>query len=322
MTYIFLGIFILILSGVILIGLNLVVRRTHWYNNIFIYTKQFDLVSGSKYEIVNLGSNTDRFAFFYESVFGQNWSTGGEGLKESFEILKHNFSAIKKNGIVILPVNGFCSIAEDSKFDTRRNIQYYAKILKATGYSSVVFEKCIYRKAMRFIRYPLLIYPKSMRYIIKDTEKDNRLLCLEQAMQYDDLITDADKWFSGYQKEFGIIDFSDPLTDSQKKCYNKTVNLLSEVIDFCLERNLKPVIISPPVTNIFSSRFPSSVRELHVYSFIRQANKQNVLYLDYYYDERFQDPQYYCNSYFLNLRGRKIFTKQVLHDLGLDVENK
>lgn len=75
--------------------LNKCVKKTNWYKNQFLYTNQFVSNAGYRdnlirnYEIVNLGSNPALFAFFYENIKGQNWSTGSQGLDMDFEILKY-----------------------------------------------------------------------------------------------------------------------------------------------------------------------------------------------------------------------------------------
>jgi hypothetical protein len=89
------------------------------------------------------------------------------------------------------------------------------------------------------------------------------------------------------------------------------------MIDFCIERNLKPVLIIPPMTKYLSCLLTDTIREIYIYSFIREANVKNIPFLDYMDDERFSDPSLYFNSFFLNLRGRKLFTKQVLKDLNI-----
>jgi hypothetical protein len=326
----------LLLAGICFICLNKLLKKTNWYKNIFIYTNQFinkpdlsgsDLFSHRKvqrqYDIVNLGSNDARFGFFWgdESIYGQNWSPGGVGPNECFEILKQNYNLVKKNGIVLIPIGVLFSIADCSKTGGRSSIYYFAKILKAAGSDALSRFRNIksieLKKATLFIKYPLFIKPLAIRYLIRDQEKNKTLLISDQIMQPEELNVDADRWLYGFQREFGVEDFSAPLTEEHKECLDKMVKLISDMIDFCIERELHPVLISLPVTKHFSSVFSPVAREQYLYSMIRQANKRDILYLDYYYDERFQDPQYYFNSFFFNLRGRKLFTKKVLQDLKL-----
>jgi hypothetical protein len=299
-------------------------RTSNWYKNIFIYTTQFVSNEGYRddlqrnYDIVNLGSNPARFAFFYESVPGQNWSTGTQGLVEDLEILKYYFSYIKKGGFVLVPIVPFTSISPYLKYKPAYTpVSYYSKFVKILDWYQAKTMP-LFKKAYRFIRYPLLVQPKAFRYLIRDAEKDNRLCLSDQIMQLLELNNDANKWINGWMREFDIDKLTSPLTPRLKESFDESVNNLKSLISFCIERDLKPVIIIPPVTKYLSSHFTIDIREQYIYSFIRQANIQNVLFLDYFNDERFQDPQYYFNSFFLNLRGRKLFTGQALKDLGFN----
>jgi hypothetical protein len=304
---------------------NMLVKRTNWYKNIFIYQSQFITKQAEfhedlqrNYDIVNLGSNPPRFAFFYEHVLGQNWSTGIQGLAQDFLILKRYYSYIKSGGIVLIPILPLSAIYTYSlKYKPERNLlTYHAKFVRMLDHYQV-YKQPYYRNASLFIRFPLLMYPSSLLYLLHDTEKDDRLLLSEQIMQPLELNKDADSFVESWKENFDIEDFEAPLSDIHKESIAESVAILSEMIDFCIERDLKPVLIIPPVTRYMSACFSESVREQFMYDFIRRANKQNIPLLDYYTDARFQDPQLYFNSFFLNLKGRKLFTKQVLKDLNI-----
>jgi hypothetical protein len=313
------------MSACCFIFLNGAVKKTNWYKNIFIFTTQFVSNAGYRdnlqrnYDIINLGSNPARFAFFYESVLGQNWSTGTQGLVEDLEILKYFFSYIKKGGVVLLPIVPFTSISPYLKYKPAYTpVSYYSKFIRILDLYQTK-RLPLFRRAHRFISYPLFVQPNAFRYLIRDVEKDNRLNLSEQTCQPLELNNDAEKWIKGWLEEFDVDNLTSPLNDRLKESFDESVKNLKNLIDFCCERNLKPVIIIPPVTKFLSSRFTIEMRERYIYSFIRSANIRDVLFLDYFDDERFQDPQYYFNSFFLNLRGRKFFTKQVLRNLGFDV---
>lgn len=315
---------ITIVLGCCFIFINRILKKTNWYKNIFIYTTQFVSNAGYRkdlrrnYDIVNVGSNPARFAFFYESVLGENWSTGSQGLVQDLEILKYYFSYIKKGGIVLLPIVPFTSISPYLKYKPEYTpVSYYAKFVKILDYYQAR-QLPLYKKASLLIRYPLFIQPQAFRYLIRDAEKNNQLTWAEQVMQPLELNNDADKWINGWMKEFDIDNLSSPLNARLKESFDASVKNLTDLINFCIERDLKPVIIIPPVTKYLSSHFTPDIKEQYIYSLIRQANTKNVLFLDYFDDGRFQAPQYYFNSFFLNLRGRKLFTKQVLRDLGVD----
>jgi hypothetical protein len=121
-----------------------------------------------------------------------------------------------------------------------------------------------------------------------------------------------------WKTEFAITDLDAPLSPHLQAGRQKSLADLRQMIDFCLERQLRPVLIFPPMTHHLTRLFSETARETYMYSFIREANTQKIPFLDYLSDPRFADPALYVNSFFLNLRGRKLFTAQVLKDLGLE----
>jgi hypothetical protein len=308
-----------ILSVLSFIVLNKFVKTTNWYKNNFVHTQQFVSNAGYRtdtqrnYEIVNVGSNPARFAFFYEDVIGQNWSTGLQGLDMDLEILKYFHSYIKKDGIVLLPIVPFSSVSGC----LQPELSYIAKftvILDGPQIDKTPQGK----RSYRWVKYPLYYNWKSLlRLLIKDEQRNDSLSITEQMMQPLELNMDALTWMDIWKKEFNIKDWNAPLTPKLQEGRKISVKDLQNMIDFCIERNLKPVLILPPMTKYLSRLLTDTIRETYIYSFIREANVKNIPFLDYLGDERFSDPNFYFNSFFLNLRGRKVFTKQVLKDLKI-----
>jgi hypothetical protein len=320
-------IIIILLSVIVLLScsilLNNLIKKTNWYKNIFIYTTDFPSLGSNSsnlrnnYDIINLGSNPARFAFLYEGINGQNWSTGTQGLLQDLEILKHHFSFIKKRGIILIPITPFTSISPYLKYKPEYlPLSYHAKFVKILG-SRYIRELSLPMVTSRFIKTPLLIYPKSLFHLIRDSARDDRLLLTDQLMKPNELEKDAENWIRGWKREFDIEDLTKPLSNLHNECFIEATIRLRNIIDFCIDNELKPVIILPPVTSFLHSYFSSTVKETFIYSFVKQANINNILFLDYFNDNRFQDSSLYFNSFFLNLTGRRLFTKQVIQDLRL-----
>jgi hypothetical protein len=312
---------LLLLFALLFVVLNKLSKMTNWYRNQFIYTNQFVSNAGYRkdtqrnYDIVNVGSNPARFAFFYEDVLGQNWSTGTQGLDKDLEILKYFHSYIKKGGIVLLPIVAFSSVSGYLQF-RKSSLRYLAKFTSILDRHQINemprgIAACIWMK------FPLCYHWKAWAALIKDVQPDNRLSISEQVMQPLELNMDALKWMNGWKEEFNIKDWNVPLTSELQEGRKISIKDLQIMIDFCIERNLKPVLIIPPMTKYLSCLLTDTIRETYIYSFIREANVKNIPFLDYMDDERFSDPSLYFNSFFLNLRGRKLFTKQVLKDLNI-----
>ena len=299
--------------------INKILRKTNLYKNQFIDTKNF--VNGLEYrddlqrnyEVVNVGSNPAKFAFFYQDVIGRNWSTGSQSLKSDFNILKYYHSYIKEGGTVIIPLVVFSSCFDDYLITAPSHYSKYYLILDKT-----LIDNYSQWFRLRYVTYPLLSNPlRALRSLLYDDPKDNRLEIDAQLLDKFDLERDAQKWVTNWKEEFDINDLDAPITQSNLNRQVTNASLLSEVISFCLERNLKPVLVLPPVTRALSSKFSETFRENYIYSFIKEANTNQVIFLNYFDDKRFVDSNLFFNSFFLNLKGRKLFTSQVLSDLGL-----
>ena len=103
------------------------------------------------------------------------------------------------------------------------------------------------------------------------------------------------------------------MSEENKVGQSKRIALLSDIMDFCLRRNLRPVIVIPPMHPSLALKLSDN----YIYSFIRRSNKANVPFFNYMDDSRFSDDVYFKNSFLLNEVGAKYFTKIFLKELGL-----
>ena len=63
---------------------------------------------------------------------------------------------------------------------------------------------------------------------------------------------DTKRWIDDWKRQFGIVDFDAPLTTQNQEGRKFRINLMRELVDFCLERGYKPVYVIPPVTSHLS----------------------------------------------------------------------
>ena len=312
---------------VLVLLLNKLIKKSNWYKNIFIHTNQFVTNAGYRndlqrnYEIVNLGSNPALYSFFYEHIKGQNWATGSQGPEMDLEILKYYYSYLKKGGIVLIPIVAFSSCTPYLWHKKNRylGMQYYSRFAKVLE-NNYQASKCIPNldKVKMWIKYPLICQPNVFLHLFRNTPIDNRLCITEQTMSCLELNNDADKWIEGWKHEFNIKNLDLPLDNDMEAYHEECANKFVEIINFCKERDLKPVLIFPPMSNVLNARFSEKAKDTYIYSFIRNIQKKTAVdFLDYMCDKRFSSTELFFNSFFLNLRGRKLFTKQVLKDLNL-----
>ena len=312
------------ICGAVLIVLNALYKRTNHWRNQFLFEKNF--ISNHGYrdnlsrnlDVVNLGSNPALFGLFYENVRGQNWATGSQGLEMDFEILKYFHSYIRDGGVVLIPIMPFTAVSQYIK--TKKGYwddSYYMKFAKILDGSQTV-EMPNGINLYRMLRYPLIYNPKLLRYILVDVPRDGRLEITEQTMSAVELEQDACMWINGWKKEFDTVSIKAITHDQKYLPYRKeTVDIVRNIIEYCESRNLKPVLITIPMSRYLADKFDADFRRSMISDFVEKLGIGEVEFLDYMFDPRFDDPALYNGSFFLNLRGRKFFSCQVMKDLQL-----
>jgi len=295
----------------ILILLDRLTMRTNWYKNKIGDGAKFCTNIPINIEVCNLGSNSAKYAFDYEetNLIGRNWALP-QTLSYDFRVLKNYFSYLKEGGAtVLIPLCPFSSCITDFK-DDNYNYKYYSFLhpILIVNYSEVTS-----KKVLRFVDKPFQVSPlKSIIRIIHDIP--NEILTI---MNDQELEVDASSWIYGWKTQFNIVNLDNEPSDYNMECIEKNAKLLNEMVEFCQERHLNPIIIIPPMSQALSLKLTNSFRENYIYSLIKKAGISNINFLNYLDDPKFIDSGLYFNSYFLNRNGRKIFTAQVINDLGL-----
>ena len=234
-----------------------------------------------------------------------------ESLAYNFRVLKNYFSLLKKDGTLLITMTPFGFCLKDYSNDLA-NAKYYRYldfrlILGYTRWKRYVLKK-----------YPLLYSPVyALKGIVRDQPDDNRLALATNPMFSEELENDAIRWVENWKKQFSILDLDAPVSERNRENMVYNTNLLAGMISFSLERDLKPVIVLPPTTSALSSKFSDHFCETYIYSIVRNANTQGIPFLNYLRDDRFAKDELFFNSFFLNAKGRKVFTQGILSDLKL-----
>ena len=305
-------IFILFALIVFIVIVNKLFKNTNYYRNKFIDTHKFKDIPRNL-DIVNLGSNQPKFAFDYSktNILGMNWGVGPQSFEYDFRVLRSFHNHIKPKGKVLIPVCPLKFFLLNSKNNTS-NHKYY-NFLEANyidNYSNLTKRLCI--------DYPVFTAKKQILRILKDTKLDNRLELENNPISKDEIKKDAEYWMNGWKKQFEVNDLENiVLSEENKISIEKNIHILKNMIDFCIEKNIQPVLTIIPVTKELSKHFPDKFVQEQIIDYINQSNEKNVRFLNYWKDERFEDESYYINSFFMNKIGRLKFTEQVLKDLGL-----
>jgi hypothetical protein len=295
---------------ILIILINMMLKNTNFYKNKFIDTYKFKNIP-KNLEIINLGSNQPKFAFDYSNsnVLGMNWAVGPQSFEYDFRLLKNYHNYLKVNGKVLITICPFGFFFLDDKNKIAHH-KYYNFLDP-----SLIDNYSIKTKRL-YIDFPILTAKKQILRIIKDVKSDHRLELKLNPMSSDEIEKDAKYWLNAWIKQFGLKDLNYvELSDENKSSIDKNIRTLKEMISFCKENNFEPVLLVLPVTKELSRIFPDEFMQKYIINYINEANEQDVKFLNYWKDGRFENQEFYINSFFMNKIGRSKFTKQVLEDL-------
>lgn len=314
---IYLVVFIFIVAVLILmLVLNSLYKRTNAYRNQFIDIGKFRNVANvkdSSLDIVVLGSNAPKFAFDFsdvESYACANWAIGSETFEYDFIVLKKFAGKLNVGATVIWPVCPGKFFLDKYKSKSAF-IKYYGLL------SREEFPDYSNRQYITDYKFPLIFYPKRIKRLIKDVKPDTRLDSNHNPMSAAEIENDASWWIHGcWNPEFGIdIEHMAPLSEKNRKAVEYNISMLKKAIGFCRQRGLHIIFAYLPLTKQLGGYFSTDYVETQMMRYVKEAVGDNDIPLaDYMRDERFQNTDYYINSFFMNRTGARKFTKTFVEE--------
>lgn len=290
--------------------INSIIRHTDWYNNIF-WTGATKFWNQTQFglDIVNLGSGAGVYAFNYDelSIKGSNWALGPQSLIHDLNILRNYFSYLKEGGFVIIVVCPFSCL--ESHYDKNHNLKYYTFLHPATilNFNEEERTRALLIKNNPFKQMPV--------YCIKQTLWEIKTkIATTIRPQKNDLQKTAIDMMNCWKSQFGLDDLSAPISEKHLGELQGRKKTLIEIIDFCKERALKPVIVIPPMYHTLTSMFPGEFKMNYIDVFLRGID---IPVYDYMKDVEMDNEEYYQTALFLNKKGAKKFTIRVLKDIGI-----
>ncbi len=292
--------------------INGLIRRGYWYNNVkFKDCSKFWNYNTFNTDVVNLGSTSSVCAFNYSGIPLKcaNWALSTNPLAGDLAILKNYVSFLKEGATVIIPLCPFSSLAGEYSISEDH---YYSLLYPSTipGYSIRRQNKVKSEMQSPLLIYPLLsVYSDLKHLLFKPKQKE---------LTENEMENDAQKWMNNWKKEFSISDFTYPLSLKNQDAITDAAKLLNELISFCKDRNLKPVMVIPPVYHTLGELLITEIRKVIIDSLNEKIDKKNIWYRNYMDANEFtNDITLFENSFLMNNKGAKFFTKRVLTDIGL-----
>lgn len=290
---------------------NHLVLPSDYYKSIWGGANKFWHIRNFNLDVVNLGSNSGVHAFDYSdmNLLGMNWALGPQSLVHDFSILKNYFSYLKENATVIITLCPFSCLV--SSYNKQQNLKYYTFLHPATIQE---FDESEHIRALTLKKQNVLrVAPlHTLKGLLRSYKQ-----CVSRKIHSCDYENNASNFIESWKKQFGISDLDACLSRKHSQDQELRASNLSEMIDFCLERKLRPVLIIPPIHPELRKYFTDSFVEHYINDFLKKGNIQAAFFKNYMYDQRFDSDNYFFNSLFLNQKGAQIFTKIVLHDIGL-----
>ena len=287
------------------------VKKSYWYQVVeFKDCQKLWDYNTFNTDIVNLGSTSGVCAFIYDGIPYKcaNWALGTNTPLGDRQILYNYSGYLKTEGaIVIIPICPFSSYA--GIYQTLDD-RFYTLLHPSSipGYSYRHQQRINDRRNRPLANYPIAGIKRDITFIRKGTPK---LVLSEEQM-----VSDAKKWVADWMKEFSISDFNAPVSLINQDGIDDTATLINQMIAYCHHLSATPVILIPPVYHTLSEELTTEIRKKIIDALIEKLNLKGVWYHDYIDDEQFaQEKSLFSNSFLLNEKGARLFTKRVLEDL-------
>lgn len=297
--------------------INAICRRSYWYKEYFFKDcTKFWSHHTFNLDVVNLGSSSAVHAFCYDDIPLKcaNWALIHNPLLADEAILKNYASYLNpQKSVVILPLCPFSALAGSyDYFDDR-----YYTILYPSSIPSFSLNRLKYIDDVK--RWPVKYYPayeilKDLGHYLSTCVKSRRSVVLTE----NQMLQDAEKWMYGWKKEFSINTFDDPLSLVNQDAISDAIEILNRVASFCVERNIKPVVVVPPVYHTLGKLITDNMRQQLIETVLSRINNKDVKIFNYLDDADFSDRRdLFENAFFLNRKGARKFTHKVLNDIGI-----
>ena len=288
----------------------------YYYNIVLRNTQEHQIMRGRKKKNLNwisFGSSYCRYGLSSgEDEVGFNFGVAAQFLYYSDKMLsEYATSCLKNKGNVYL-------IIADLVFAEVGRGWYGAERYNELLKKKTLGDDFSYKQRL-LLRFPLLAHPRNikrlLRYIIKGDQNQYSTLRYNELSEKE-VHAQAAKRCSDWCRQFGLKDtISNDLSDELLKKFANTRKILTGMIQYCLDNDLKPILVVTPVSKIMREHLGNDFIQIVLYDNIKMSNKQNVPFMDYLEDPEFDDSSLYCNNAdFLNARGRELFTKKLLND--------
>lgn len=306
---------IVVLITAFLIIAEKVFERTNYYKKN--YTQTDKLKGTEKVDYVNTGSTFAYYGIAYElaGVSGLNLALCPQSVASDFRMLKH-YGNRYHPGTTVFIVLSDLAFAKRGYTGNQTTDKYY-KVLdmgEIDGYNPF--------KAVRARYLPVLSSWKNFLRFYWDIKPDREYECMVNENDREAVEADARKRCQAWIREFGLKNLSDA-SQGQKFAdeFAFTSNIVEEMVVWCKEKGLNPVLVNLPVAaemeNCFSQEFLNAFYYDQMNQIVRNTG---VKFIDLQKKEKLSDYLLYLDSCRLNKVGREIITRLLINEAAKAVK--
>lgn len=288
------------------------------YNGIYNELRSDDMYGDGKFvhvpydiTISNVGSSHGVYAFDYQYIdedqTGFNFALVSQTLSYDYRVICEFKDHFKEGGIMFIPVS-YPSFSLDETagedFESKNN-RYYRFLSPANikefhvdRYIGLHFFPAIYESTADVIK----IFIKGVlnkRPIIEDADY--------VVAREIDFAEDARR---AYQRHYNVNEDGEVIINRDE------IDALYNIIDFCRARSIRPVLISTPLRDEYTSLYSQNQLECFNQIVNQVIDETGCEYYDYTHDERFAtSDQYMRNADHLSPDGARAFTGIIIEEV-------
>lgn len=294
---------IAIIAAVVVI-LNSMYIRTQGYRNMVAgqETARLDSVPGGL-AVVNFGSSHAQCAFDYEpaGIHGFNFALSAQDFYYDYQVARRFKDKYANGCVALIPVSYF-SFGLDTRDWPGGDYRYYGILpyRDIRGHNALDYFKyrwCPVLFAGENLKWMVLRPPPATGFPEHPAEND---LPAEE-------LREAGSRRARMHKNW---------KDQPESIYEFNREYLGKLLSFCRRAGMKPVLITTPFPDYYSSYFSPAFKESFRADVEEVGRKYDVPYLDYSNDPTFADnPSFFGDVEHLSEKGSALFTKMVAEKL-------
>lgn len=289
------------------------------------YTQDYHMrkgENGGPYDAISFGSAYCRYGLDFKGadVNGYNYGYASQFFYYT-NLMLHQYAKTCKKGSVVYLIIADLVFARVGKgmYGAEEYIKFLNKDVLGDEFSYIRFLKN---------RFPLFKDPRLIvrcLFRLVGVSKTDLFKTLQVSqLSESQVLLEADKRCQSWCRQFGLADtISGDVSEELEANFIKSRQILTEMIQFCLDNGLTPILVVTPVSREMNKRLGDPFLDAVLFNNIHKANTQGVPLLNYLRDDRFVDYKlYHNNADFLNARGRTLFTRILISDTNKILKNE